>query len=460
MEMLVVKTNSWYPVLTKMRMKSGVFFNKVQTERNLKVAVINTKAAKTLFGSLNPVGNKIYLEETPFEIIGVSESLNGREEQLFVPEKSLHEIENVPIHQIWCVFSNMAESALMIQKMGLDYSMIKVDELKLVKKVFIQRLCALAIIFVICIIQKLEKSRGIRRKKVWNKLFYVIGGAYMKHAETIKAILLATINEIAADPRKYAVNPGKDFTRNRKLGFHDTIMMLLTMEADCIKEELYRYFGRTPNAPSKTAFYKQRQKLNENALSNLLFAFNSKLAKKLYNGKSTCGFNQVHINAFYSILERRFTNLVIQPGRKRNEYAAFCEMVDAAGNDGPPTVYFADMGYASYNNFAHVIENVQFFTNLPDIEFDFEDFKDLYHMRWDEENSFRDLKYPLCLKVFHSKNFAEAFKICRDFLRIHDGVSTMEVESLIAQNIEPIRPGISFARQHRFKLPISFCYRN
>ena len=105
-------------------------------------------------------------------------------------------------------------------------------------------------------------------------------------------------------------------------------------------------------------------------------------------------------------------------------------------------------------------------TNLPDIEFDFEDFKDLYHMRWDEENSFRDLKYPLCLKAFHSKkyeyqaNFAEAFKTCRDFLRIHDGVTEMEVEDLIAQNIEPIRPGRTFARQHRFKLPISFCYRN
>ena len=88
--------------------------------------------------------------------------------------------------------------------------------------------------------------------------------------------------------------------------------------------------------------------------------------------------------------------------------------------------------------------------------------------------SFRDLKYPLCLKAFHSRkyeyivqgiwvrailhnfsseiisnveieqrdtkyeyhaNFAEAFRICRDFLRIHDGVSTMEGESLIAQNI-------------------------
>lgn len=138
-------------------------------------------------------------------------------------------------------------------------------------------------------------------------------------------------------------------------------------------------------------------------------------------------------------------------------------------------------------------------TNLPELEFDFEDFKDLYHMRWNEENSFRDLKYPLCLKAFHSKkyeyivqeiwarailhnfssaiisgvkiekretkyeyqvNFAEAFKTCRDFLRIHDGVTKMEVEGLIAQNIEPIRPGRTFARQHRFKLPISFCYRN
>ncbi len=437
----------------------------------------------------------------------------------------------------------------------------------------------------------------------------------MKNSDVIKTLLLSTINEIAADPSKYAVNPGRDFTRNRKLGFHNILLMLLTMEADCIKEELYRFFGRSTDAPSKAAFYKQRRKLTADALANLLYIFNSKLSKKLYNGKyqfiacdgsavdifrnpddpdtffepngkSTRGFNQIHINAFYSILDRRFTSLVIQPGRRRNEYAAFCEMVDAAGNDGPPTVYFADMGYASYNNFAHVIENGQFFlircndkrlrgilgrpiedlkemdcrveriltrtqskkkhsrpdlperyrhicqavpmdyindshteydislrvvrfeispgcfenivTNLPEQEFDFEDFKGLYHMRWNEENSFRDLKYPLCLKAFHSKkydyivqeiwarailhnfssaiisgvdigerntkckyqvNFAEAFKICRDFLRIRSNTK-MEVEGLIAQNIEPIRPGRTFARQHRFKLPVSFCYRN
>ena len=44
-------------------------------------------------------------------------------------------------------------------------------------------------------------------------------------------------------------------------------------------------------------------------------------------------------------------------------------------------------------------------TNLPDNEFDFEDFKDLYHLRWSEENSFRDIKYPLCLRAFHSKKY-------------------------------------------------------
>lgn len=39
-------------------------------------------------------------------------------------------------------------------------------------------------------------------------------------------------------------------------------------------------------------------------------------------------------------------------------------------------------------------------TNLPVHEFDFEDFKELYHLRWGEENAFRDLKalsYPFKL---------------------------------------------------------------
>lgn len=436
----------------------------------------------------------------------------------------------------------------------------------------------------------------------------------MKYSNVVKAMLFTSIHELAANPEHYVLHPGKDFSRNRKLGFQRLLLMLLTMEGDCIKEELYRYFGRSTDTPSKAAFYKQRKKVKEDAFRSLLVSFTQKCQKKLLkgkyslvacdgsaadifrnpddsdtffepNGKSTRGFNQIHINAFFSVLDKKITDLLIQPARKRNEYSAFCQMVDRSESD-TPVIYLCDRGYASYNAFAHVIENGQFFvmrctddktekilgfpldniqqldyhverilsrsqskkkrlhpeqeeqyrfvcknvpmdyitqghpeyrlslriirielsdscyenliTNLPELDFDFDDLKDLYHLRWDEETSFRDLKYPLCLKAFHSQkyeyiiqevwarailynfcseiamaveipekkrkyvyqvNYSEAIKICRDFLRIHDG-TTLDVEGLIAQNILPVRPGRTFPRQARFKLPISFCYRN
>lgn len=436
----------------------------------------------------------------------------------------------------------------------------------------------------------------------------------MKYSNVVKAMLFTSIHELAANPEHYVLHPGKDFSRNRKLGFQRLLLMLLTMEGDCIKEELYRYFGRSTDTPSKAAFYKQRKKVKEDAFRSLLVSFTQKCQKKLLkgkyslvacdgsaadifrnpddsdtffepNGKSTRGFNQIHINAFFSVLDKKFTDLLIQPARKRNEYSAFCQMVDRSESD-TPVIYLCDRGYASYNAFAHVIESGQFFvmrctddktekilgfpldniqqldyhverilsrsqskkkrlhpeqeeqyrfvcknvpmdyitqghpecrlslriirielsdscyenliTNLPELDFDFDDLKDLYHLRWDEETSFRDLKYPLCLKAFHSQkyeyiiqevwarailynfcseiamaveipekkrkyvyqvNYSEAIKICRDFLRIHDG-TTLDVEGLIAQNILPVRPGRTFPRQARFKLPISFCYRN
>lgn len=136
-------------------------------------------------------------------------------------------------------------------------------------------------------------------------------------------------------------------------------------------------------------------------------------------------------------------------------------------------------------------------TNLPDVEFDMNTLKELYHMRWHQETAYRDLKYPLCLKAFHSKkyryieqevyaraimfnycseismhvkvprnrkleyqiNYSEAIKICRDYSRKRDEKENIDVMGLIADNIEPVRPNRTYRRQARFKLPMSFCYR-
>lgn len=436
----------------------------------------------------------------------------------------------------------------------------------------------------------------------------------MKYSTFVKQMLMASIDELSQIPEDYAVHPDKDFTRNRKIGFHEFLLLLLTMENDSLKEELYRFFGRTDNAPTKAAFYHQRTKLKPDALWKLLQIFNSKLKPALYknhyrlvacdgsvadifrnekdkdtyfepNNKSPRGFNQIHINALYSIIDRQFLDVLVQPARKRNEYSAFCEMVDRVKNDYP-TIYIADRGYASYNDFAHVLEKQQYFlirctdvktsrllgvsldnikeldchverilcrtkakkklkyperfndyryvcqavpmdflsekckeyslslrivrieiapgiyenliTNLPDIDFDMDELKELYHLRWSQETAYRDLKYPLCLKAFHSQkytyieqevlaralmynycaqisshveisnhsrkwsyqvNFSQAVKICRDDLRSKPQNNPLNVESLIADNIEAIRPDRTFCRQARFKIPRSFCYR-
>ena len=43
----------------------------------------------------------------------------------------------------------------------------------------------------------------------------------MNYSDSIKAILLAAINELSKIPENYAVKPGVDFIRNRKLGFKE-----------------------------------------------------------------------------------------------------------------------------------------------------------------------------------------------------------------------------------------------
>ena len=137
-------------------------------------------------------------------------------------------------------------------------------------------------------------------------------------------------------------------------------------------------------------------------------------------------------------------------------------------------------------------------TNLPPDEFSLEEIKELYHLRWGIETSFRELKYIFGTANFHSKkrefiemeiwarillynfcsiitdhvavnrkgkkhmlqvNYSVAYDACHYLLRLHGGEESPKIESLIEKNFLPIRPNRKYARQHRFRVPVSFLYR-
>ena len=88
----------------------------------------------------------------------------------------------------------------------------------------------------------------------------------MKYSDSVKTILLAAIDDLAANPRKRAQRPGREFSRSRKPGNKHLLPLFLTMDCECIREEIYTYFGRTTDAPSKAAFYKQLNKRKNGGL--------------------------------------------------------------------------------------------------------------------------------------------------------------------------------------------------
>lgn len=82
----------------------------------------------------------------------------------------------------------------------------------------------------------------------------------MQDAKIIKQNLENLINEMSTHPELWAKNPGKDFTRNRKLGFNKLIHLMLGMRGNSISKELYDYF-KNEDLMTGSAFVQQRDKL-------------------------------------------------------------------------------------------------------------------------------------------------------------------------------------------------------
>ena len=434
-------------------------------------------------------------------------------------------------------------------------------------------------------------------------------------AESAKCILRESIEDVIANKEKYIRNPGKDFQRDRKLPLGTMIDQLLQMGSGSLQNELLKYHGFSEKTPTKSAFCQQRSKLLPSAMEHLFHSFTCALytldtPKTTEEGYSilacdgsdinipynpddfetyhrNCqkrGYNQLHLNTVFDILNRTYIDAVLEPDCKSHERAAFIQMVDRYS--GNKAIFIADRGYEGYNVFAHLMRSGQKFvvrlkddssngiissydfekfrdknrefdciirtiltckqtkevkkdidtytiinrkqldyfeknaefplslrivcirvdegvyeylaTNLDRNQFPLPRLKDLYHLRWGIETSFRDLKYTIDILHFHARtrayveqeawarllvfnfcqaitchviaekkepakfdvkiNFAIAVCICREFLKQHSD-DEINICRLLARFLIPIRPNRASPRNMKPQSAKSFLYR-
>lgn len=434
----------------------------------------------------------------------------------------------------------------------------------------------------------------------------------MTYVDSLKSTLDGIIREMATNPSLFAKNPRTDFTRDRKLSFDKLVHLLLGMRGNSINKEIYDYF-KDDALMTSSAFVQQRNKLLPEAMEYLLHEFNAQCndtktyeGYRLYavdgtdvniaknpdtdsyveNGQNE-GYNQLHINALYDLLNKTYVDAIIQPRPKMYEVKATIDMIKR-NSLSDKTILIADRGYGSMNLMEHIhrTENLEYLIRVKNdyikeikvlpmkeldttitielrttqtnedkllyeqgkakwiigpskfgkekkgITWDFESpftmtlrvvrfkitentyetivtslnrfafpvskIKELYHLRWGIETSFRELKYAIGLVNFHAKkedfikqeifarlimynfceritlhvvikqskknkwtyqaNFTMGIHICVDFFR-HRGKEPPDVEKLISRYILPVREGRADVRKLKPKSAVFFLYR-
>lgn len=203
----------------------------------------------------------------------------------------------------------------------------------------------------------------------------------MLYAQNVRNLLFEIISNMEIQKQQFIRNPEKDFSRKRKIGFKETIEIILTMEKDTVKRELMKFFNFCSDSPSDAAFNQQRHKLLPVAFEYLFREFTKRLPRENYfhgyrllacdgsalhtptnpnDEESFCQFaknskayNIIHLNALYDLLDHRYVDAVIQPFHKKNEREALYEMLERYP-ENEKTIFIADRGYISFNVCEHV----------------------------------------------------------------------------------------------------------
>ena len=182
---------------------------------------------------------------------------------------------------------------------------------------------------------------------------------------------------------EFCIHPEKDFSRNRKITFVSTIKSILSFGGGTLTNELLKINKFTTDTPTSSAFVQQRDKITPKAFSALFSmvnqAFDQDIRYKGYrlmavdeshihvptNPRDIDSFvkcteserphNEFHLNAMFDILQKIYTDAVVQKHLTQNEDKAMIEMTERALYQ--KAIAICDRGYESYNNMAHLQES-------------------------------------------------------------------------------------------------------
>lgn len=204
---------------------------------------------------------------------------------------------------------------------------------------------------------------------------------------SVKHNLIQHIQTLEQNKKDYVKNPDRDFTRKRKLTFFDTIMLTISMECGTIRSELLKYFSYSPETATSSAFIQQRDKIKPDTFRSLFYSFSDSFTSETKDGyhyfavdgsdvlipldgenetyryfgrEDQRPYHQIHLNAIYNLISKRYAAAYIEPRKGHNERKAFDLMFDE--NSFPEkSIFIFDRGYEGYPLMAHISRKNQFF---------------------------------------------------------------------------------------------------
>lgn len=217
-------------------------------------------------------------------------------------------------------------------------------------------------------------------------------GKEMNYSRKIDRALNKAIQRIIKNKEEYVKNPKTDFTRNRKLNMEKLIRLMLSMKSTALKQSLHQLIGTSNEYFTSSAFVQQRSKISSKVFKDIFYNFNAMCKDtKTYRGyrifavdgtdvncprnpesenfmrnsKCTTGYNLMHMNALYDLMNKTYVDVITQPYKVNDEQGALVDMLRRNTFQGK-NILTADRGYESYNVIATLIEaeNLDFVIRL------------------------------------------------------------------------------------------------